>query len=115
MSTKPLPFAKPRNETSPSMRSRKPGSTVDEPSVCTRPVVFSASSAADRELEADRRAEVRLDPDLDAGDEALAVDPEAAVDEVDAADRVEVHRAVDDQLDAGVRAGELDAGTAPRR
>ena len=97
------------------MRSRKPGSTVDEPSVCARPVVFSASSALTRELEADRRAEVRLERDLDAGDEALALIRKPLSTMSSAPIGSSVHRAVDDQLDAGVGAGELEAELRPPR
>ena len=108
MSTKPLPFAKPRNSTSPSIRSRKPGSTLDEPSVWTRPVVFSDSRPLTENFRPIAAPKSTPSESWTRATRPVAVDPEAAVDEVDAADRREVHRAVHDQLDAGVRARELD-------
>ena len=61
------------------------------------------------ELEAGPVPEVGVDLEVEARHDAFFVDPESAVDEVDAAERTQLHRAVDDELDAGVVARELEA------
>ena len=61
------------------------------------------------ELQADTATEVRVQLDIEPGDEAFRVDAEPAVDEVDVAERPQTQRAVHHELDAWIVPRHLEA------
>ncbi len=99
---------KPVKATVPSIRKRKPGATVLDAERLRPAGRVQLQEPAALDGEADGAAEARGDVDLDPRDEALGVDPEAAVDEAERAERRERDRAVDDELDPRVGPGELE-------